>query len=212
MSFEYNPAPDDDDDPARPDRERLISTVRLFQRIRRGDTSAREILIRRYFPALRAWAHGRLPKRCRDLEDTDDIVQKALERALSHLHTFDPVRRGAFLAYLRQIVRNAIIDAVRRASARAEHVELRPDQVDVRVDPTRETHDREFQERYLAAMTTMSSRHQEALFLRIEMDAGYEEIGVALGLPSQHAARMVVRRAAMALMKRLQENDGDSKR
>src|SRR5215510_13100523 len=56
----------------------LLTTIELFGLIHHGDEHAREVLMGRYLPALRSWAHGRLPRQCRRLEDTDDIVQKAL--------------------------------------------------------------------------------------------------------------------------------------
>jgi RNA polymerase sigma-70 factor (ECF subfamily) len=50
-------------------------TVALIRRVRDGDSVARDTLLKRYLPALRRWAHGRLPASARDLSDTDDLVQ-----------------------------------------------------------------------------------------------------------------------------------------
>jgi RNA polymerase sigma-70 factor (ECF subfamily) len=79
--------------------EDLESTAGLLERVRGGDAGARERLLSRYVPALRRWAHGRLPPRARELADTDDLVQVTLIRALDHLGDFEPRRPGAFLAW-----------------------------------------------------------------------------------------------------------------
>src|SRR5262249_49321729 len=77
----------------------LESSVVLFERIRAGDARARETLVKRFHPVLLQWAHGLLPVGVRDLNETDDLVNKALLRALKHLEEFEPRRPGAFLAY-----------------------------------------------------------------------------------------------------------------
>src|SRR6187402_3279745 len=85
-------------------------TVVLIERIRAGDDRARDVLFRRYLPVLRRWAHGRLPAHARDTNDTDDLVQVALVRALHRTSEFDAQESGSFLAYLRQILLNQIRD------------------------------------------------------------------------------------------------------
>ncbi|MGB8715709.1 MAG: sigma-70 family RNA polymerase sigma factor, partial [Rhodanobacteraceae bacterium] len=92
----------------------LENTTRLIGRIRAGDGSARECLISRYLPMLRKWAHGRLPSYGRDLSETDDLVQITFLRALNRLESFESQRPGAFLAYLRTILMNAVREELRR--------------------------------------------------------------------------------------------------
>ena len=92
----------------------LESTSSLLTRLRAGDDSAREALVARYLPALTRWAHGRLSSRCRDLLDTDDLVQITLLRAFSRMQDLEYRGQGGLLAYLRQILLNRIQDEVRR--------------------------------------------------------------------------------------------------
>src|SRR5262245_27122749 len=92
----------------------LETTADLIALARQGDSAARERLMRRVFPALTRWARGRLPYYARDLAETDDLVQVTLIRALSHLDTIDVKGEGAFLAYLRRVLLNAIRDEIRR--------------------------------------------------------------------------------------------------
>jgi len=93
-------------------------TVALIRRIRDGDSVARDTLLKRYLPALRRWAHGRLPASARDLSDTDDLVQVTLMRALNNIDEFDARHTGSFLAYLRQILLNQVRDELRRQQRR----------------------------------------------------------------------------------------------
>jgi len=65
------------------------TSVRLFIRARDGDDTALNELLGRYLPKLRRWAAGRLPRAARDLNDTDDIVQETLIKALRHVGSFD---------------------------------------------------------------------------------------------------------------------------
>src|SRR5262249_8822725 len=96
----------------------LESTAALLAQVRAGDAQSRERLCRRYLPMLRAWAHGRLPPRARGLADTDDLARAVLRRALGTGARFEPRREGAFLAYLRRILLNAIRDELRRSVRR----------------------------------------------------------------------------------------------
>src|SRR5215471_10859388 len=90
-------------------------TATLLVRVRAGDSAATEQLFRRFRPLLHRWAHGRLPAFVRDGgEETDDLVQNSLVRALNKLGVFESRHEGAFFAYLRQIVLNEIRDRVRR--------------------------------------------------------------------------------------------------
>jgi len=61
----------------------LESTTSLLEKIRHGDSQARERLIARYRPLLLRWAHRRLPDYARQLCDTDDLVQDTLIRIVT---------------------------------------------------------------------------------------------------------------------------------
>src|SRR3954471_24248548 len=60
------------------------STFDLLQRVKSGEDEAFERLIAHFLPPLRRWASGRLPRWCRDLMDTDDLVQETVIRVLRH--------------------------------------------------------------------------------------------------------------------------------
>jgi RNA polymerase sigma-70 factor (ECF subfamily) len=103
-------------------------TLTLLQRLRAGDTAARERLVARYLPRLTRWAHGRLPTGARDLSDTQDLVQVTLVRVLSHLEGFEHSGGGSLLGYLQQALLNVLRNEIRRSRRRGEHGEL-PDEL-----------------------------------------------------------------------------------
>ena len=107
-----------------PDETPPSATAILLTRARGGDVVAREELFERFVPILRQWAHRRLPAGARDLNETMDLVQITLLRALNRLEYFEARGEGAFLAYLRQILLNVVRDETKRASCRSMHETL----------------------------------------------------------------------------------------
>lgn len=183
----------------------LESTAALLSLVRDGDGDARDRLLSRYLPALRRWAHGRLPNRARGMVDTDDLVQVSLLRALDHVTRFEPRHEGAFLAYLRRIVLNAIRDEIRRSARRPGADELSEELADGTPSPVERAVGREVVEAYETALARLGEVQQEAVIMRVEMGFSYQEIAAALGRPSANAARMTVSRALLRLA---EEMDG----
>src|SRR5262245_35538199 len=101
-------------------------TIELVIKAREGDRLAVEALLERSLPAVKRWAHGRLPAAARGALDTGDLVQEAALHALRRLDVFEPRHVGAMQAYLRQSVINRIRDEVRRVTRRPAPVELVP--------------------------------------------------------------------------------------
>jgi RNA polymerase sigma-70 factor (ECF subfamily) len=183
--------------------QRHESTATLLVQAREGDAAARERLIGRYLPILRRWARGRLPGYARDALDTDDLVQVTLIRALASLDRFEPRREGAFLAYLRQILLNALRVEIRRAAVRPGRAELGPDLVAFAPSPVEEAIGKERLASYEAALASLEERQQEAVILRLEMGFSHQQVAEAIGCGSSDAARMVVSRAVARLAERI---------
>jgi DNA-directed RNA polymerase specialized sigma24 family protein len=159
------------------------STQRLLARARAGDAEALDRLLARCLPALRRWAHGRLPQFARDMNDTVDIVQEAVMRSLQHLDGFEPRHEGALLAYLRQAKRHPMA------------VEM-PDNLALDgTSPLEAAIGAENAVRYERALAKLRDEDREAIILRLEMHYTYDELRVALDKPSEGAARLAVRRA-----------------
>jgi RNA polymerase sigma-70 factor (ECF subfamily) len=169
--------------------------------MREGNTEARERLFARVVPELQSWAHRRLPTWTRDALDTDDLVQVTVLRALVRMDDFTYQGEGAFLAYLRQILLNAIRERIRRAGRKPPHVDIDEVLLD-RGPPILESLvDRERVGRYESALTALPAEMQQAVILRLEFEYSHRQIAEALGRPSPDAARMLVQRA-LARLKR----------
>lgn len=175
------------------------TTTALLMQIRQGDDLARNRLIERYLPALRRWAHGHVPGRLRGVMETDDLVQVTLMKALDHLERFVPERKGAFLAYLRRIMQNAMRDELRRLSRRPPPEPLRDTQADGEPSPLQRAIGAEALEAFNVAMERLSEEQREAVFLRVELGFTHQGVADAIGAPSANAARMLVSRALVRL-------------
>lgn len=180
------------------------STATLLSLLRQGDDSARERLVARYLPMLRRWAHGRLPMRARDLNDTHDLVQITLLSALKNLDQFESRHEGALLAYLRTTLLNAIRGEIRRVG-RAGVVESLPEDSELlgaeapvpRLDSSQWLD-------YENALAKLPELKREAVLLRLEFGMSYAEIASAMNRPSEAAASMMVSRALVDLARHLE--------
>jgi RNA polymerase sigma-70 factor (ECF subfamily) len=182
-------------------------TVALIRRIREGENAAREVLLKRYLPVLRRWAHGRLPASARDLSDTDDLVQVTLLRAMNNIGEFDARHTGSFLAYLRQILLNQVRDELRRQQRRPGGAELDTEIPDLETPPLVEQmlgHERV--RAYEKALAQLPKRQQELIVMRMEFGMSYPEIAAEVD-STPDAVRVMVARAIMQLSREL---GGDS--
>jgi RNA polymerase sigma-70 factor (ECF subfamily) len=183
----------------------LETTAVLLDRARRGEEGARERLVRRYLPYLRAFARGRLPSGARSLEETDDIVQVAMIRGLAQIERFRGERGGSFLVYLRVILDNLIRDRWRSEARRPKRVELSEEFSDGASSPLDGVVEREDREAYEEALARIKPRQREAIILRFELDLSYEAIAEELGVSSAAAARMRVERGLLRLAQLLEK-------
>jgi RNA polymerase sigma factor (sigma-70 family) len=178
-------------------------TVDVIRRIKSGDAGARGELLRRFLPLLRRWAHGRLPRHVRDLNDTDDLVQVTLVKALSRLDDFDSGGPGAFLAYLRMALLNHVRDEIRRHRRRPEHAEIdaelsdgdAPALIDQLVGSDRVR-------AYEQALARLPKRQQGLIVMRVEFGMSYPEIAAEVG-GTPDAVRIMVARAMVQLSRNL---------
>jgi RNA polymerase sigma-70 factor (ECF subfamily) len=190
----------------RPHNSDPATTADLLDAVRRGEEWARNRLVSRYHPILTRWAHGRLPDRARQLSETADLVQVALVRALNHIDQFHARHEGAFLAYLRQIVLNAIRDEIRRSARRAGDVPVTEQIAAPGRSLLEQTIGTDVIEAYEAALLELTESAREAVILRIEFGFTYAEIAAAIESPSANAARMTVSRALAKLAEVLGEH------
>ncbi|MBK8123615.1 MAG: RNA polymerase sigma factor [Dokdonella sp.] len=151
-----------------------------------------------------ALAHGRLPARARDLNDTHDLVQITLLSALKNLEQFESRHEGALLAYLRTTLLNAIRGEIRRVG-RAGVVESLPkDSGMVGAETPLPRPDSDQWLDYENALAKLPEIKREAVLLRLEFGMSYAEIASALDRPSEAAASMMVSRALVDLARHLE--------
>ena len=177
----------------------MQSTSDLLTLAKAGDNRAVDALFERCLPPLRKWARGRLPSAARGLLETQDVVQDAVFNVLRRLDKFEARHQGALLADLRQAVLNRIRDEARTLVRRPAPVELDDQHPAGGPSPVELAIDRDDLERYEAALARLRPADREAIVLRIEMQASYEEVARALGKPTANAARTFVVRALYKL-------------
>lgn len=177
----------------------LESTAVLLGRVREGDERSRDLLLDRYLPVLRRWAHGRLPDAARGVLDTDDMVQVTLLKVLDNIDGIVAEREGSFLAYLRAALLNALRDEMRRCQRRPGHEELGEDVAAVGPTVVEEVIGRQLVQRYESAIEELNAPQREAVIMRLEFGYSFAEIASAVGCPTANAARMMVSRAVLRL-------------
>ncbi len=181
----------------------LEPTVDVIRRIQSGDAGARDQLLSRFLPLLRRWAHGRLPRQIRDLNDTDDLVQVTLVKALSRLDEFESSGPGAFLAYLRMALLNQVRDEIRRHQRRPEHSEIDNELAEGHsVGVVDHLIGSERMQAYEQALASLPKRQQGLIVMRVEFGMSYPEIAVEVG-GTADAVRVMVARAIVQLSQKL---------
>ena len=175
------------------------STFHLLERVRAGENEALEVLFERYLQPLQRWASGRLPSWARSATDTHDLVQDTLLNTFKSIGTFEPRREGAFLVYLRQVLKNRIIDVQRSVNARPVTAPLDEFEHPHDGSPLEDAIRHEKFERYDRALTRLTEEEREAIVGRIELGFSFKELAVALEKPTADAARMAVTRALVRL-------------
>jgi RNA polymerase sigma-70 factor, ECF subfamily len=194
MSSDFGSTTGTRDEPLSPE-----TTVELLELAKGGNSQALDRLLERCVPALRRWAHGRLPLTARSLNDTADIVQDTVMSAMRHLEAFESRHQGALQAYLRRAVMNRIRDVIRQHKRRPEISGLSEGIEDEATSPLESAIGAENLERYELALERLKAPDREAIIGRLEMLYSYEELATVLNRRTAAAARMAVTRA----MKRL---------
>jgi len=178
-------------------------TLELVIKAQAGDREAVEALLQRSLPALKRWAHGRLPAAARGHQDTADLVQDAALHAIRRLDTFQPRHVGAMQAYLRESVLNRIRDEVRRIGRHPAPSELPEDVKADEPSAIEKVIEEEAYQRYRDALAALESRDRELIVARIELQWPHQQIATHFGMPTSDAARMALKRALTRLTEQM---------
>lgn len=185
------------------------TTALLLARLREGDQRAADALVRRVEPMLKRWAHGRLPLQLRDANDTADLVQLALMRALGKLDRFESAHAGAFYAYLRQTLMNALRDALRerRLLPQREEEEALAALPAAPGSALEAALGREGAIAYEQVLQQLPPHYQALVVMRFEFGLSFPEMAEELG-ESPDGVRVKLTRALRKMTELLQDADG----
>jgi RNA polymerase sigma-70 factor (ECF subfamily) len=190
----------DDADAALPE-----SSLALLRRAQAGDRAALDLLLTRYRPRLRRWAHRRLPGWARDMAETDDLVQDTFVKAIRNLDSFVVEGEGGFQNYLRASIANAIRDEIRKARRRPAIGVLDSALPSEEESPLERVVGRRRLARYEAALGRLTPEDRDAVVARLEFGFTHSELAAALGKRTPDAARKVCQKAIERLLSIMSE-------
>ena len=172
-----------------------LDDERLVGRVRAGDDAAYAAIVRRYRPALVAFAARLLGDGAADAED---VVQDALVRALPALRAGD--RPMAVRPWLYMIVRNRAFDHLRTPAARhrADTAERLALVAHPHGDPADRAVAREELARVVAEIARLPDRQRLALVERELSGTSHADIAAELGT-SVSATKSLILRARVAV-------------
>jgi RNA polymerase sigma-70 factor (ECF subfamily) len=196
-------------DEAGPDAVEMTESSRWISSARLVTQDRLPALLDEFRPYLRNIAAMELPVQLSARLDASDVVQETLLRAFRQFHQFTGQTDIEFLGWLRSILINQIIDAVRHHGRRTRDASRDyPVSSDLVCQKTQVAGDvtiqAEASQQLHKAMELLPEDYQEVLKLRQVENLTFEEIGERMGR-SADAARMLWGRAVMQLGKKMSD-------
>ena len=176
-----------------------VETEALVERARNGDHQAWELLYRRAYPGLLAFAQRRLY----GPDDARDAVAETMARAVARIGKFTWQGAG-FDAWLFGILRNVVMDAQRRARRRSGP--LRRERAVAEAGPLDRLVDDEDAAAVRTAFLRLDEGDQEILELRVLGGLSADDVASVIGKRAG-AVRMAQSRALDRLRQIMQEVD-----
>ena len=164
-------------------------------------------LIGRYLPQLKRFAQTHLPAYLRGTITADDRVQEVVLSGIRQLHRLEFRHEHAFLSYLLTSIRHRIVDEIRRTRRQPALVQVGNWNVDPSVSPLQQLITRENVRRYAKALACLGDRDRQLIVLRLVRGLSCLDVADRLGMRSEAAVHMAVKRAVQRLEKRLNEVD-----
>ena len=174
---------------------------------RASDRAEWNALIGCYLPQLKRFATRRLPAQLHGTITPDDLVQEVVLSGLRQLPRLELPHEQAFLSYLLTAIRHRIVDEIRRTRRHPALVLVSNWNVDPSVSPLQQLITRENLRRYAKALASLADRDRQLIVLRLVRGLSCLEVAVRLGMPSEAAVHMAVKRARRRLEKSLNEAD-----
>ena len=174
------------------DSDWLFETNSLLGRARSGDEQAVEALYARYIRRVESWTRGRLQNHARGIEDTHTVAHDVLVRSLIQATEGDQPIHTSFKAYVRRAVRNRLIDL--NQSVWRDTEQISEDAAQEGPDELERILAREFEDRVSDGIDRLPRDAKQVLLLRFERGFGYREIAQLVGMSSEDAVRMKIKR------------------
>lgn len=200
--------------------ELLPASRDLVERAERGDRAACQCLLEHYRDELRQSVAARLDRRLAARVDASDIVQETLVEAAGRLDDYLRERPIPFVAWLRQLAGEHVIDAHRRHVAaqrrtvtREEHEPEQPDTPAAQPDrtlfatdtsPSNHLMREERHERLRAALAGLSPQDREVVVMRHLEQLSIVEIAATLKI-GEAAVKSRLLRALIRMRERMSD-------
>ena len=97
------------------------STYGLIERIKKGDSEAFAVLLRKYRPRLAVLVHYRMGPEMRQIVEVDDILQETLLKAFRDFDQFTYRTPGSFMSWLARIADHVMADLARAQGRQKRH-------------------------------------------------------------------------------------------
>jgi RNA polymerase sigma-70 factor (ECF subfamily) len=163
-------------------------------------------------PDVEAWFRDLHPRvyayvryRVANLQEAEDLTSEVMERALTHLETYDR-RKGAFSTWLFRIAHNTFVNYLRRQKRQSQYqADLGERLEDLAIDapsPEQMAVRKEEIARLLACVRTLSPRQQEILSMRFAGRMTNREIAQILEM-NERTVSVTILRALRALRRKL---------
>jgi len=188
----------------------------LLQLAKSGDAVALGHLLDSYRAYLRAIATSLLRTASRTSVDISDVVQETNLKAFTDFQTFQGSDEGVLVAWLRQILKNLVLNLVKnqgRPGRRPESLEALLERASEEAhwalasqgsSPSAQASRREQAVLTANALESLPSDYRQVLVWRCLENVPHKEIGSRMGR-TEGASRELLARAAKALKKKLQE-------
>jgi RNA polymerase sigma-70 factor (ECF subfamily) len=163
-----------------------------------------EALFREYHPRVYAYIRYRI----NDVAEAEDLTSDILERAFTHLSSFD-ARKGAFSTWLFRIAHNAFVNYLKKRQRRSKyHATFPGEETLVASEPTPEQailHGEQVAQ-MISSVQTLSLRKQEILSLRFAGRLTNREIARVLKM-NERTVSVTILRALRKLRQQITEKE-----
>jgi RNA polymerase sigma-70 factor (ECF subfamily) len=193
------------------------TTFLLVRRAKEGDAEAMNALFARHRDLVRRAAARAMGPALRGREEPEDLAQTAFRDAILEFDQFEGTKEGSFRLWLRRIVENKARDRARYWRAGKRGAALAPGgraegQPGETTEPGTPALDPSVTELLAVAerkplvrgaVESLPERWRRAIEYAYYDGLSFREAAKRLGLPSEDAARMLLRRAERALKAKL---------